>query len=292
MKNEKVETLKNLAIRAHYNTSFSPEKRGEQIVAEYGTELNEDIETIKSHEGDVESYETKYISFLSDWLSAKSRCISSMITGPSNFPIRRAEKANRSEENKYNAFREWRKKALNRITRPENTDIVKGTEGAIDKMISKLGELEKNQNCMKGINKIIKDKKLTDAEKVERISSEYPTIKSPADLLSTARFGGPGFPSFSLTNNNARINSLKKNIEAEKRRTEKYSSGNKEYQINGVDICENVDENRLQILFDGKPDPEMISKLKQNGYRWSPRNMAWQRQLTNNAIYSLKFIFN
>ena len=38
-----------------------------------------------------------------------------------------------------------------------------------------------------------------------------------------------------------------------------------------------------EILFDGKPDEATRSALKQNGFRWSPRNSAWQRQLTDNA---------
>ena len=46
----------------------------------------------------------------------------------------------------------------------------------------------------------------------------------------------------------------------------------------------NETENRLQLVFDGKPEPEQITALKHNGFRWSPRFKAWQRQLTENAI--------
>ena len=51
----------------------------------------------------------------------------------------------------------------------------------------------------------------------------------------------------------------------------------------GFRIVRNAEQNRLQILFDGKPDEATRSALKQNGFRWSPRNSAWQRQLTDNA---------
>ena len=30
-----------------------------------------------------------------------------------------------------------------------------------------------------------------------------------------------------------------------------------------------------------------ISNLKHNGFRWSPRFSAWQRQLTDNAFYAV-----
>ena len=48
-------------------------------------------------------------------------------------------------------------------------------------------------------------------------------------------------------------------------------------------IFRNLEADRLQILFDEKPDEETRATLKQNGFRWSPRYGAWQRQLTPNA---------
>ncbi len=38
----------------------------------------------------------------------------------------------------------------------------------------------------------------------------------------------------------------------------------------------------------GKPDAEIREAVKHNGFKWSPKNKCWQRQLTNNAKYSLK----
>ena len=63
-----------------------------------------------------------------------------------------------------------------------------------------------------------------------------------------------------------------------------------EYMRGDVKIVHNIEQNRLQLLFDGKPDDEMRAKLKSRGYRWSPRNKAWQRQLTPNAILSLNYV--
>ena len=48
----------------------------------------------------------------------------------------------------------------------------------------------------------------------------------------------------------------------------------------------NSEENRLQILFDEKPDEQKRSALKGNGFKWSPSQGAWQRQLNDNAIYA------
>ena len=58
----------------------------------------------------------------------------------------------------------------------------------------------------------------------------------------------------------------------------------------GFNVERNTDINRLQLKFDGKPDASTRSILKSYGFRWSPREGAWQRQLTRNAEYSLKQI--
>jgi hypothetical protein len=56
----------------------------------------------------------------------------------------------------------------------------------------------------------------------------------------------------------------------------------------GGEIIRNIELDRLQIVFDDKPDEEMRAALKENGFRWSPKNNAWQRQLTENAERALK----
>lgn len=70
-----------------------------------------------------------------------------------------------------------------------------------------------------------------------------------------------------------------------------YGIEQREYEISGVRILQNTEENRLQIFFDGKPEREMIDTLKSRGFKWSPRNQCWQRQLTNNAVWALLAIF-
>lgn len=56
----------------------------------------------------------------------------------------------------------------------------------------------------------------------------------------------------------------------------------------GFKVERNNDINRLQLKFDGKPDANTRSILKSNGFRWSPREGAWQRQLNANSERSLK----
>lgn len=69
-----------------------------------------------------------------------------------------------------------------------------------------------------------------------------------------------------------------------------YGMQEKEITIKGVRVIQNTEENRLQLIFEGKPNDEMRIFLKKNGYKWSPRNTAWQRQLTPNAAWNFNNI--
>ena len=46
----------------------------------------------------------------------------------------------------------------------------------------------------------------------------------------------------------------------------------------------NEAENRLQLIFEEKPDADQRQELKSNGFKWAPSQGAWQRQLNQNAI--------
>jgi hypothetical protein len=65
-----------------------------------------------------------------------------------------------------------------------------------------------------------------------------------------------------------------------------------EYIINGIRVLQDSDDNRLKLFFDDKPDQQMIATLKSRGFKWSPRNKAWQRQLTYNAIAAMKSLLS
>jgi hypothetical protein len=52
----------------------------------------------------------------------------------------------------------------------------------------------------------------------------------------------------------------------------------------GVKLVQNTTLDRIQIVFAGRPDAETITLLKSEAFRWSPREIAWQRQNTNNGV--------
>jgi len=89
-----------------------------------------------------------------------------------------------------------------------------------------------------------------------------------------------------LLSNNAEIRRLRARIEElEQRQTAPAPEG---WTFNGGKVVMNREENRVQIIFDGKPDADIRTALKQSGFRWAPSQGAWQRMLNQNGIYAAK----
>jgi hypothetical protein len=200
-----------LAIRAHAGTSHTPERRGESEIADY-------VHTIRTfNEALAESADTDermaeavaqsdrfregYVKRLNSVLSTRSRMMSTMITGPANFPVRQQEKVWRSYDKKMSEFIDWQQRA----------------QRAALKSVASVG--------------VIPEPKPDGAK-----------------------------------------------------------TGTETKKIGSVEIVTNHDIERIQIVFDGKPSADIISKLKGAAWNWSPRNSAWQRKITNNAMWSAERI--
>lgn len=57
---------------------------------------------------------------------------------------------------------------------------------------------------------------------------------------------------------------------------------------NGVTVERDLVDVRLRLRFPNKPSAAVRDLLKSRGFRWSPTQEAWQRQLTNNAEWTLR----
>ena len=87
------------------------------------------------------------------------------------------------------------------------------------------------------------------------------------------------FASYDLTNNNSQIKRLEQKLA-------EVSRGFEGWEFNGGRAEANNEMNRLQLFFDEKPNDQQRAQLKASGFKWAPSQDAWQRQLTDNAIYS------
>ena len=162
----------------------------------------------------------------------------------------------------------------------DNRVISSDDPNAIQKLQDKLEMCEKSQKYMKEVNAYYRKNGTCEgfpgmeaaraARLDESVRQAYSWDKQP-------------FPSYALTNNNAEIRRLKQRIE---KLTVNQEVGFVGWTFDGGEVVANSEENRLQILFDEKPDEQKRSALKGNGFKWSPSQGAWQRQLNDNAIYA------
>ena len=159
-----------LAIRAHSGTSHSPERRGESEVSGYAQTLSADFAEFTAHaekHGNADqlaelfpNYRDAYKRCTLAHLSAKSRCISTMIAGGSNFPVRRAENANATEhrrlEDVLTCRKLWRKRILKAIVPNTDGPIMSGDADAVERLKAEIQDLEAKQARMKGTNAAIR----------------------------------------------------------------------------------------------------------------------------------------
>jgi hypothetical protein len=276
------------ARRAHYNTSFVPEKRANQIVKDFSEELENDLNSLP--EEARERYQKNYEKYLSTWLAAKSNCISSMITGPARFPTARAEKWNNRERAHYEKFREWRERAQRAIARVNKPKITPLTE--LESATNDLAVRELNQKRMVEANKLVRAKLAGTIEEDEFFLSMAPlgfSTVNATKLLEADYCGRVGFPDYALTNNNANIRRLRDRVAELQLKVEKATAPADEYEFafDGGRLFMNYEADRFQLFFNEKPDPETRSTLKSSGFNWSPSAGAWQRKITVNAVYSI-----
>lgn len=97
------------------------------------------------------------------------------------------------------------------------------------------------------------------------------------------RVHGSPFPAYELASLRGKIERTEQRLAELDKREQQAAQPQTGTAFDGGQIVRNIDLNRLQILFDAIPDAATRTALKQNGFRWSPKNQAWQRQLTDNA---------
>lgn len=287
---------KKLAVDAYRGTSFDPEKRGENFIAEF----KEDIENIKKEMGklaksdkqkdflnrELERFFRNYAEKMNDYLSSRSRIVSTMIAGPANFPVARMEKINNSVMKKWDNIREWADKVLKSIKKKLKKMAIEEAGGEIEVLKKKIAEAEKLQEMMRRANRIVR-RKIAREEKVKLLIEIGLTEKVAKEILIPDYLDDIGYESYQLRNNRANIKRMKKRLEVLERLEQTPTS---DILFDGGKIIDNAEIDRVQIVFDDIPSEEIRAKLKQRGFRWSPKNKAWQRKRTPQALTTAKYI--
>lgn len=277
------------ARRAKEANSFSDYKPG-SATAEYRQMVDKAVEIAKRQKKSVDpmyhekidslvdTYARKLAENMNSSFSIEARVPSILIAGGSNFPVRKKEKQNAARDRN---MEEWNdiQGLLDKIRSTGTGGISADDPQAIQKLEAKLEKLQSAQDTMKAVNAYYRKHKTLDgcpnlsAERIEKMKGE---------MSSQWHIEDKPYPSWALSNNNAEIRRVKGRIAELTKKQETPYAG---WEFDGGTVEANREDNRLQIFFEEKPDEKTREALKGNGFRWSPKAGAWQRQLNDNAIY-------
>lgn len=178
-----------------------------------------------------------------------------------------------------------------------NRSISAGDENAIGKLQRKYDTLKAEMENGKAMNAYFrKNKTLVGFPGI----SEEAAKAFDAKNASGDYFAGQPFMAYRLQNGNAELRRIQGRIDELKRAQSaaEAAKANPEAaaaemaarypKVEGVEVQENAEQMRVQLRFPGKPDDETRTLLKSYGFRWSPTQGAWQRQLNGNGKYAAK----
>ena len=277
------------ARRANDMNSFRDYKAG-SATAEYRRMVDADTELAERQKQRVDPmYHEKidrlldlYCRKLAENMNAKyaidARCPSILVSGGGNFPVRKKEKQNAARDRN---LEEWNyiQGLLDKIRGVGTGGISSDDPQAVEKLEAKLATLEKHQEMMKAANAAIRMK--DPVKRDAKLADLGYTPEQITQLIEPDFCGRIGYPAYALQNNNANIRRIRGRIEELKKRSESTLKG---WEFDRGRVVVNTTENRLQIIFDGKPDADIRTELKSEGFRWAPSQGAWRRQWTGNAM--------
>lgn len=276
----------------HANTfnSFSDYKHG-SATAEYRKCVDEAVEIAERQKKRVDPQYHEKIDYLLDLYARKlaenmnqgyaieGRVPSVLIAGPANFPVRKKEKQNAARDKN---MQDWQRiqGLLDKIRSVGTGGVSSDDADAVQKLQNKLDSRQRLQDHMKAVNAYYRKHKTLEGcpdltpEQIEKLQT----------AMAEDRLRDRPYLSWQLSNNNAEIRRLKARIETLNRQQETVYVG---WQFDGGRVEINREANRLQIFFDAKPDADTRSVLKSNAFHWSPREGAWQRQLSDSVFWAV-----
>lgn len=232
----------------------------------------------------LDRYARKLADNMNKGFEIECRCPSVLISGPANFPVRKKEKQNIARDKN---MREWLeiKAIIDKIQSvgTGHAGISSDDPNALDQLREKLAKLEAMQEKMKLANAYYRKHKTLVG--FDGFTDEQ-ALKMDAAIKSD--YWGRPYPTYGLANNNANIKRILGRIVELERLAAKPADG---WKFDGGEVVINKDLNRLQALFDSKPDDIMRNTLKRNGFKWAPSQGAWQRQYTDNAVRVARQLF-
>lgn len=285
----------NMARLSHQMMSMRDYKAG-SATAEYRAAVDEAAALVEQRKQKVSPFYhekldallDRYARRLSQWTNDYNRngasCPSVLVCGAANFPTKKKNRQNAREDALWKEYDEI-KGILSKIKSVGTGPIDFSDPNAREMLVDRLEAAKALHESKKQANAYYRKHKTLDGcsgiTEKDREWLTCPGVFARGDGSPLALYGVP-FPAYDLQLDNAAIKRYAARLE-EYDKLQAQRDADTGTEFDGGHIIRNVEQNRLQIIFDGKPDEETRTSLKSNGFRWSPRNQAWQRQLTRNA---------
>jgi hypothetical protein len=164
-----------------------------------------------------------------------------------------------------------------------------GDSDAVDRLRKKIANLEKLVVFMKAVNVAIRRNamkgKAAQLAAILAVDALLTTEKA-AVLLAPDFAGRVGFAAYLFQNYGAELRRLRARLavlERDKAQPETILEGD-----NDVRLEDCPSDNRVRLFFPGKPDEAIRSRLKGNGFRWTPSLGCWQAYRNSRSLAQAK----
>jgi len=210
-----------------------------------------------------------------DYLNSSSKFVPVNVAGPSNYPSSKMEKLMDNMNKKYKDMEYKIDKFY------KNTDKMLKNAYTKDEILNKYRN--GYSEPISADDPLVKEKLEAKLEYLEEKHQQYKEYNKKA-----REKGEEQLQPYVLANSNQNIKSVKDRL----LQLEKMNNLNlSDYNFENGKVCFDNEDNRIKIYFDEKPSEEIRTELKCHAYKWSPKNSAWQRKLTPNAIYMTRHLF-
>ena len=292
------------ARRAQEAYSWSDYKPG-SATAEYRAAVDEAAELAEKQKKRVSPFYhdridaalLRYAKRLAEWTNAHNRntasCPSSFITGGSNYGKvfgRKHEKQQGREDRLWQEYKEIQA-IRDGIANIGTGPVDLSDPHAREILAERLETLQKKHTRAKEVNAHYRKHKtfkgcpgITD-EAAARLDASVKEHSPRPEYYKP-------YPDYELTSLREKIKRTAARLEELDKLQARQDTPDETTDFDGGRIVRNAELNRLQIVFDTIPDAETRTALKGEGFRWSPKNQAWQRQLTDNAERAARRVLN
>lgn len=284
------------ARNAHYCIHMGDYKPG-SATASYRNSVNKAAQLVEQQKARVSafyhdkldallnSYARRLAAWTNDYNRNQASYPSQFIAGAGNFNMRKHNRQIAREDSLWEEYRQI-EAILDKIRSIGTGPVDLADPHAREMLTERLNSQRQMLEDAKTANAYYRKHKTLEGcpglSEKNRAWLTRPGVFASGDGSPISLYGSP-FPAYELASIRGKIERTEQRLAELDRREQQAAEPQNGTAFDGGQIVRNIDLNRLQILFDAIPDADTRAALKQNGFRWSPKNQAWQRQLTDNA---------